>query len=208
MLRVYELNCPATPVSIAVTTASPVVASGFSYHQDGNVVGPVGSALTYDLTGINLDVNKVGFLALYVRAVFNKVSNTTTFVNEVELTDVQDVNKVGTVYNQDFAKGFGAATTKSMPTQAMFIAGKAYIAGDLIRKDLEIYKAKINFTAGATFNSDDWTLVTTPDATPRAIVWLLTVANESSAQFVGGTTELDASGITTTVFTELAYNFQ
>lgn len=205
MLRVYELNCPATPVVITATGVSPVVTAGFSYHQDGNVIGPV-TALTYDLTGINVDPNKVGFVALYVRAVFDTVANTTTFVKELELTATQDINKVGTVFNQNFAEGFGAATTKSMPTQAMFVAGKTYVAGDLIRKDLEVYKAKVGFTAGTSFDSNNWTLVTTPDATPRAIVGFLTIANENVAQFVGGTDAL--STVTTTVFTELAYNFQ
>lgn len=217
MLRNYELNCPATPVSIAVSTVSPVVdavstvppvATGFSFHLDGMVVGPVGEAQTYDLTGINIATGFVGFIALYLRPVFDVTAGTTTFVKEVQLTDTQAINKVGAVFNQDYSKGFAAATTKSSPTQNLFVAGKAYLAGDLIRQGMEVYKSKANFTAGATFNSDNWTLVTTPDATPRALLGLITVANETGSAFVGGTTALNAANVTTTVFTELAFSNQ
>ncbi len=190
MLGNQEFNTPATAVTLANNggNTAPLHSNAFYFFQNGQIVGPTVANTAWSLAGLTIEAGKTAFIRLHVRF------NGTAFVYEIAKSAEQDNAIVSSIFNQNYS----LVNTKTNSEQDVkpFEANKAYTTADVIRYQMNLYTPVANFTSGTSFVASDWTFVTSPVMTPRAVVGYLMIVNGTASQFVGGTTLLNAANIT------------
>lgn len=210
MAFTHELNCPLQAVTlqneVANLTAETVAA--FNYAVNGLIFDPV---LAWQdmaaLTGLDVAASSTAVYTFYVRPVIDPTTFIITQVFEVEKSD--DVANGLFTPVVPFPIYLIPTRTNGVLFVKDFVPFATYLANDLAKFWPDFYKAKVGFVAWAAFNPDDWEMVAIADVnTARAIIGNMMVRNDNLVAFVGGTTLLNAVGITTTYIPYIAYTAQ
>lgn len=210
MAFTHELNCPLQAVTLQNEAGNLIaeVVGAFNPVVNGLIFPQIAAGQNMaSLVGLDVAANSTAVYTFYARPIINPTTFAITYSYEVAKSD--DVSNGSYTPAVPFPYYTIETRTNGVVFVKDFVPLATYLINDYVKFWPDFYQAKVWFVAGATFNPDDWTMIAIADIdSARMIVGNMMLRNANVTAFVGGTTLLNAAGITVTYFPYIAYTSQ